>query len=65
MQRASKENFERETLVKTRLTHPQFSSFDSPNFFTLTLSIVTSLRGTLAKTFLLGSKDLGFMYLES
>ena len=36
---------------KKRLTHPQFSSFDSPNSSTLTLSIVTSLRGTLAKTF--------------
>ena len=34
---------------KTRLIHPQFSSFDSPNSSTLTLSIVTSLRGTLAK----------------
>ena len=36
---------------KTRLTHPQSSSFDSPNSSTLTLSILTSLRGTLAKTF--------------
>ena len=49
--RASRENFERETLEKTRLTHPQSSSFDSPNSSTLTFSIVTSLRGTLAKTF--------------
>ena len=36
---------------KTRLTHPQSSSFDSLNPFTLTLSIVASLRGTLTKTF--------------
>ena len=36
---------------KTRLTYPQSSSFDSPNSSTFTLSIVTSLRGTLAKTF--------------
>ena len=35
---------------KTRLTHPQFSSFDSPNSSTLTLSIDISLRGTLAKS---------------
>ena len=35
---------------KTRLTHPQSSSFDSPNSFTLTLSINTSLRGTFAKS---------------
>ena len=32
---------------KTRLTHPQSSSFDTPNSFTLTFSIDTSLRGTL------------------
>ena len=51
MQRASKENFERETLVKTRLTHPQSLHNDSSNSSTLILSIVTSLRGTLAKTF--------------
>ena len=34
---------------KTRLTHPQSSSFVSLNSSTLTLSINTSLRGTLAK----------------
>ena len=34
----------------TRLTHPQSSSFDSPNSTTLTLSIDTSLRGTLTKS---------------
>ena len=49
MYRASKENFERETLEKTRLTHPQSLSFDSPNSFTLTLSIDISFRGTFAK----------------
>ena len=37
-------------LTKTRLTHPQSSSFDSPNFSTLTLAIDTSLRCTLAKS---------------
>ena len=36
--------------IKTRLTHPQSSSFDSLNSSTLTLSIVTSLRDTLAKS---------------
>ena len=35
---------------KTRLTHPQFLSFDSPNSFTLTLSIEISLRATFAKS---------------
>ena len=50
MLRASRENFERETLEKTRLTHPQSSSFDSPNSSTLTFSIDISLRGTLAKS---------------
>ena len=35
---------------KTRLTHPQSSSFNSPNSSTLTLSIDISLRGTLAKS---------------
>ena len=49
--RASRKNFERETLEKTRLTHTQSSHSDSSNSSTLTLSIVTSLRGTLAKTF--------------
>ena len=50
MWRASRENFEREKpLRKTRLTHPQSSAIDSPNSSTLTLSIDTSLRGTLAK----------------
>ena len=37
-------------LRKTRLTHPQSSSFNSPNSSTLTLSIITSLSGTLAKS---------------
>ena len=35
---------------KTRLTHPQSLSFNSPNSSTLTLSIDISLRGTLAKS---------------
>ena len=35
---------------KIRLIHPQSYTFDSPNSSTLTLSIVTSLRGTLAKS---------------
>ena len=35
---------------KTRLTHPQSLHSDSSNFSTPTLSIVTSLRGSLAKT---------------
>ena len=35
---------------KTRLTHPQSSSFDSPNSSTFSLSIDISLRGTLAKS---------------
>ena len=34
---------------KTRLTHPQSSSFDSLNSSTLTLSIDTFLKGTLVK----------------
>ena len=46
--RASRENFER----KIRLTHPQSLYSDSSYSSTLTLSIVTSLRGSLAKTFL-------------
>ena len=46
-----RKKFERETLEKTRLTHPQSSSFDSPNSSTLTFSIVTFLSGTLIKTF--------------
>ena len=49
--RASRKNFEKETLEKTKLTHPQSLHSDSSNSSTLTLSIVTSLRGTLAKTF--------------
>ena len=32
------------------MTHPQSSSFDSPNSSILTLSIDTFLRGTLAKS---------------
>ena len=35
---------------KTRLTHPQSSSLDSPNSSTLTLSIDISLRGTFSKS---------------
>ena len=35
---------------KTRLTHPQSSSFDSPNSSTLTLSINISLRGTFSQS---------------
>ena len=34
---------------KTRSTHPQSSSFNTPNSSTLTFSIDTSLRGTLTK----------------
>ena len=37
---------------KTRLTHPQSLHKDSSNFSTLTLFIVTSLRGSLPKPFL-------------
>ena len=37
---------------KTKLTHPQSSHRDSSNSSTLTLSIITSLRGTLPKHFL-------------
>ena len=37
-------------LRKTRLTYSQSSSFDSPNSSTLTISIDTSLKGTLAKS---------------
>ena len=37
---------------KTRLTHPQSSHRDSSNSSILTLSIVTSLRGSLPKPFL-------------
>ena len=37
---------------KTRLIHPQSSHRDSLNSSTLTISIVTSLRGTLPKPFL-------------
>ena len=37
---------------KTRLTHPQSLHRDSSNSSTLTLSIVTSLRGSLPKSFL-------------
>ena len=36
--------------MKTRLTHPQSLSFDSPNSSTLTLSIDISLRGTFDKS---------------
>ena len=45
------ESFQRETLRKTRLTHLQSSHKDSSNSSTFTLSIVTSLRGTLPKPF--------------
>ena len=37
---------------KTRLTHPQYSHRDSSNYFTLILSIVTSLKGSLPKSLL-------------
>ena len=37
---------------KTRLIHPQSSHRDSPNSYTLFLSIVKFLRGTLPKPFL-------------
>ena len=49
--RASRENFERETLEKKRLTHPQSLHSDSSNFSTLILSIVTSLKDSLTKSF--------------
>ena len=49
--RASRENFERKPQRKTRLTHPQSLHSDSSNSSTLIISIVTSLRGTLVKTF--------------
>ena len=52
MWRTSRENIERETLAKTRLTHPQSSHRDSSNSSTLILSIVTSLKGSLPKPFL-------------
>ena len=49
------ENFQREfwerNPSKTRLTRPQYLHSDSSNSSTLTLSIVRSLRGSLAKTF--------------
>ena len=38
---------------KTRLTHPQSSSFDSPNSSTLILSIDISLRCTFSQIFIL------------
>ena len=46
----SKKTLREKPKRKTRLTHSQFSSFDFSNFSTLTLSIVTSLRGTLTKS---------------
>ena len=48
--RVSRENFERKTLEKNKIDSSTIFS-DSLNFSTLTLSIITSLRGTLAKTF--------------
>ena len=51
-ERISRENFEKETLEKIRLIHPQSSYRDSSNSFTLFLSIIISLRGTLPKLFL-------------
>ena len=46
-----KRNLREKPQRKTKLTHPQSLHFDSPNSSTLTLFIVTSLRGTLAKPF--------------
>ena len=50
MLRASKDNFERETLEKNKIDSSTIFIFDSSNSFTLTLSIDISLRGTLAKS---------------
>ena len=52
LERASRKNFERENLEKTRLIHPQSSLKDSSNSSTLFLSIIKSLRGLLPKLFL-------------
>ena len=50
---ASRENFERETLEKTRLTHPQSLPKRLLKFlYSLSLSIVKSLRGSSPKHFL-------------
>ena len=45
-------NIERKTLEKNKMTHSQSSQRDSSNSSTLTLSIVTSLSGSLPKPFL-------------
>ena len=53
LERASRENFERETLEKTRLTHPQSLPKKLFKFlYSLPLSIVKSLKGSLSKPFL-------------
>ena len=45
-------NLRKKPQRKTKLIHPQFSHRDSSNSFTLFLSIVKSLRGTLPKPLL-------------
>ena len=53
MLRASKENIERETLEKNKIDSSiEKNKIDSSNSSTLTISIVTSLRGSLPKSFL-------------
>ena len=52
LERVSRENFERETLEKTRLTRPQSLPKKLFKFLYLFLSIVKSLRGSLPKPFL-------------
>ena len=49
MEKASRENFERETLEKNKIDLSTIFIFVSSNSSTLTLSIVTSLRGTLSQ----------------
>ena len=49
--RASRENFERETLEKNKINSSTIFTSNSSNSSTLTLSIVTSLRGSLTKSF--------------
>ena len=64
-ERASRENFKRETLEKTRLTHPQSLSKRLFKFSTLSLSIVKSLRGSLPKPFLTISREAHYQNLFS
>ena len=53
LERASRENFEREILEKTRVTHPQSLPKRLFKFlYSLPLSIVKSLKGSLSKPFL-------------